>query len=148
MNLPTHTTPFFVYGTLRPDCGNDRLWHGVADAHADNAAFAPGFQLVGRHSAFPYVVPADSVEDVVVGALIYPRPGYEATVARDMDALEGVGYGHYRRHITRVYVFDESGEGPRVVESFIYVPGPRTMVRARAMTRITTGNWKNQEVVA
>ena len=90
--------PIFVYGTLRWQCGNDRLWHGRATSHYDGVAHVVGYALVNS-GGFPYMIPAATGQ--VVGALIVPDDGhYEAVLAR-MDALEGyrpdAEWNHYYR---------------------------------------------------
>jgi gamma-glutamylcyclotransferase (GGCT)/AIG2-like uncharacterized protein YtfP len=86
------TYPFFVYGTLRPGYGNDRLWHGRAHDRHDGECYVTGFRLVGR--GFPYAIPAEGAE--AVGALIVPDADHYEDVTRDLDRLEGVPTHYYR----------------------------------------------------
>lgn len=99
----TNTTdlrlPFFVYGTLRPDQGNDRIWHNVAEPVGDGVVFVQGFRLVGR--GFPYAVPTDPAT-VTIGCLVVPHPDWYWEVMGRMDQLEGVG-SHYNRIVVPVW---------------------------------------------
>ena len=86
-------TPVFVYGTLRPGCGNDRLWRKWATAAHDGDAYVHGYRLV-HNGAFPYAVTDE--ESVTVGCLVYPLPAFEQDLMARLDALEGVPH-HYDR---------------------------------------------------
>lgn len=89
--------PVFVYGTLRPGHGNDRVWQGRAYAAFDGKCKVIGYRLVD--TGFPYMIPAKS--DQTFGCLIVPLPEhYDAVLAR-MDALEGVPH-HYTRETIAV----------------------------------------------
>jgi len=108
----TDTTPIFVYGTLRPDCGNDVLWRGKAHARFDGLAILPRFRLVSG-GAFPFALP-DADADAV-GALIVPNDGeYDEVLAR-MDRLEG-----YPRFYDRLMVAVDTPDG--IVKAWVYTP--------------------------
>lgn len=104
--------PVFVYGTLRPGCGNDSLWVRRAACRYDGDCFVAGFRLV-TNGAFPYALPAE--DEVSVGALVYPHPAAEAEVMARLDALEGVPH-HYERLSVDVATPDG------VVAAWMYVP--------------------------
>lgn len=91
--------PFFVYGTLRPGQGNDRLWRGDAVAFDDGECIVKGYRLVGRGS-IPYAVRAEGKQ--VVGCLVDPFVDAYANVARALDGLEGYPV-HYDRIVVDVY---------------------------------------------
>lgn len=94
--------PYFVYGTLRPRCGNSRFWRDCrATARHDGDARAPGYRLVAR--GIPYAVRGDQW-DKVLGALIYPADDYDDQIALrwSLDALEAHP-DHYQRVATVVY---------------------------------------------
>jgi gamma-glutamylcyclotransferase (GGCT)/AIG2-like uncharacterized protein YtfP len=110
--------PIFVYGTLRWQCGNDRLWHGRAVSHHDGRAYVIGYALAD-HGFFPYLVAASSAQ--TVGALIVPADEHYDDVLADMDHLEGYEpgrrYNHYERII--VVVFTPDGQYRR---AWTYLP--------------------------
>lgn len=78
--------PFFVYGTLRPEQGNDHCWQGYARAVGDGLSHVNGFRLV-HNGAFPYALPCPG--DAVVGAVIVPTDDTYEYVLDRMDRLEG-----------------------------------------------------------
>jgi len=127
--------PFFVYGTLRPNCGNDRRWHGLAMPYGDGAVYVRGFRLVGR--GFPYAIPADA-DTWTTGCLIVPTPGNYDEVRRGLDQLEGLPH-HYSRHITAVY------EGPNdqlPMAAWIYVPADVDEYHLN-MAEVPGNDWHN-----
>ena len=109
---PTVITQAFVYGTLRPRCGNDRLWQDRATARHDGECFVLGHKLVTR-GWFPYLVPAVTAQ--TIGALIVPHPGQLDEVLARMDILEGVPH-HYER--TTIAVLTPDG----IERAWTYVP--------------------------
>ena len=104
--------PFFVYGTLRPGHGNARLWAGRATARYDGTAIAHNFSL--STVGFPYANPTQGARSV--GALIVPHAAEYEFIRRQMDALEGVEFGHYSRITTAI----ETPEG--WIVAWMYVP--------------------------
>lgn len=90
--------PVAVYGTLRPGWGNSRLWRGKGTELA--VGHVNGYKLVGR--GFPYAVPTKGATSVV--SIIRPEPEHYYEVLADMDALEGVDFGHYKRVDVEVQV--------------------------------------------
>ena len=109
--------PIAVYGTLRPGCGNDRLWHGLAEARYDGDVELRGFMLVSN-GGFPYLLADDG--SVTVGALIEPAADEYEYVLRRMDGLEGYHPGSRHNHYERVHVVVHTPEGP--VLAWTYVP--------------------------
>jgi len=67
--------PFAVYGTLRPGCGNDRLWQG--NAAPIGLGHVTGFRLVSN-GAFPYAVPTEDQRIVV--EMVMPHVGRYADI--------------------------------------------------------------------
>lgn len=108
--------PVFVYGTLRPGCGNDRLWRGRAVTIHDGTAILVGYKLV-TNGHFPYMIPATTAQ--TVGTLIVPDDEHYDDVLDRMDMLEGVPR-HYLR--IRVAVLVEGGEP---CFAWTYVPATR-----------------------
>lgn len=108
----TMTYPCFVYGTLRPGHGNDRLWRGRARDQYDGEVYVAGYRLVGR--GFPYAVPEPAAE--AVGCLIVPDTEQYDDVMLDLDRLEGVP-----SHYTRELVVAVTPEGWRC--AWMYVAG-------------------------
>lgn len=82
----TEQLPIFVYGTLRPGCGNDRLWRGRATVVNTEPAVCPGLRLV-TGGAFPYALPHADSE--TIGDVITANPGEWAELIADLDMLEG-----------------------------------------------------------
>jgi gamma-glutamylcyclotransferase (GGCT)/AIG2-like uncharacterized protein YtfP len=85
--------PVAVYGTLRVGQPNADLWDGKAVASTGWAI--RGYRLVGAGRGFPYAVPADEDEKIVVDLLALYTADAVATLAR-LDRLEGVPH-HYDR---------------------------------------------------
>lgn len=89
--------PYFVYGTLRPRCGNSTWWRECGGVPLfDGDAVAYGFKLIAR--AIPYAVMTGYDEDRVVGTLILPPDDLEdqVTIRFGLDRLEGHPH-HYER---------------------------------------------------
>lgn len=104
--------PIFVFGTLRPGYGNDRLWHGYADDVCDGTAILRDHRLVSN-GAFPYCLPAEG--QYAIGTLIVPHVhNYQAVLSR-MDALEGVPH-HYTRRVCMVETPDS------IIQAHYYIP--------------------------
>jgi len=102
--------PFAVYGTLRPGCGNDRLWQG--NAAPIGLGHVTGFRLVSN-GAFPYAVPTEDQRIVV--EMVMPHVGRYADILWRMDALEGVPHHYTRERVTVAH----RGE---TTECWMYVP--------------------------
>lgn len=88
--------PYFVYGTLRPRCGNSSWWRETgAVALFDGEVIAPGFKMICR--SIPFAVPSGD-DDFVVGALIMPSDDYGEMLGLrfNLDRLEGHP-SHYER---------------------------------------------------
>ena len=111
--------PYFVYGTLRPGVGNDRLWHGLADPVGDGEVTASGFIMVA--SGIPWAIHTGRDLDKIVGCLIVPRPDdwdSAAELRRRLDGLEGHPFS-YERMPTPVLV------DRRKIWAWIYSPTHR-----------------------
>lgn len=107
--------PYFVYGTLRPRCGNSEWWRECGGvALFDGEVRAYGFKMIAR--AIPYAVRSDEY-DHVVGALIMPSDDkYEQVALRfNLDRLEG-----HPRHYERIEADIETPDG--VCVAWIYSP--------------------------
>lgn len=116
---PMH--PTFVYGTLRPNQGNDRLWKDEGYAIADGYAWVEGFRLVTQ-GFYPYAIPDAS--ESITGALIAPDPDcYDGVMAR-LDRLEGVPM-HYKRVLVPVMFVGYDWQDLRT-EAWLYVPADPT----------------------
>ena len=104
--------PVFVFGTLRPGCGNDRRWHDIAVSACNGTAVLRDHRLV-TNGSFPYCLPAEGEQ--TVGCLIVPRVGQTRAALESMDALEGVPV-HYNRKRCTVEV------PGAIVQAWYYVP--------------------------
>lgn len=116
--------PYFVYGTLRPRCGNSSWWRDCGGmALFDGEAKAYGFKMIAR--AIPYAVMSFD-DDFVVGALIMPPDDLDDQVAMRfyLDRLEG-----HPRHYKRIEADIEIPLG--VCEAWIYSP----------VTHVPDGQW-------
>jgi gamma-glutamylcyclotransferase (GGCT)/AIG2-like uncharacterized protein YtfP len=131
------TLPFFVYGTLRPDMGNQRVWVGRAWAEYDGEAHALGFRLVGAGRAFPYAIRTDNPTDVTYGAIIRTVPGHYHATLEAMDHLEG-----YPTHYDREPINVNTPHG--VVRAWVYTPptDPFTQHRLGTETEVPGGDWR------
>ena len=84
-----------VYGTLRKNCGNDRLLLG---SEFIGTVSVKGYYMFSN-LAFPYAIPSswvrtrEPISDVIVGEIYDIN---DETLAA-LDKLEGVAYGHYTR---------------------------------------------------
>jgi gamma-glutamylcyclotransferase (GGCT)/AIG2-like uncharacterized protein YtfP len=83
--------PVAVYGTLRVGQPNAGLWRGRAWASTGWAV--RGYRLVGAGRGFPYAIPADEDDMIVVDLLTLDG----LDVLARLDRLEGVDHGHYDR---------------------------------------------------
>jgi len=120
----------FVYGTLRPGCGNDRLWQGTGTtAHL---AVATGIRLHGLGRAFPYAV--EATEDVTFGTLLIFPEAERAALLQRFDWLEGTPH-HYVRQTVRVATFD----GHR--SAWVYLAADEA--RATALPPVPGNDWTN-----
>jgi gamma-glutamylcyclotransferase (GGCT)/AIG2-like uncharacterized protein YtfP len=108
--------PYFVYGTLRPRCGNSHWWRECgASAYYDCEAMAYGFKLVAR--TIPYALYTGDSTDFVVGALILPSDEWDEQVELryNLDRLEG-----HPNHYERVETDIETPDG--WCTAWIYTP--------------------------
>lgn len=135
------STPFFVYGTLKPGESNyERLLSGRTAAEIP--ARLEGAALYSN-GAYPYLViaPDADAEDVAHGYLIYPADaGYPAVLA-ELDHLEGYVEGRAGNEYERVAVQTLTADGP--VEAWVYVAGatPLARIRRGELQRIGGGVW-------
>jgi gamma-glutamylcyclotransferase (GGCT)/AIG2-like uncharacterized protein YtfP len=121
-NMHNQQLPIFVYGTLRPGCGNEGRWLNRATPYDDGKCFAIGIGLFGGASMpFPY---ASTVHgEQTVGCLIVPQKDLYDAVLADMDQLEGVP-NHYQRTTVAVIV------GDSITPAWIYTTAdPGTITR-------------------
>jgi gamma-glutamylcyclotransferase (GGCT)/AIG2-like uncharacterized protein YtfP len=115
-----------VYGTLRPGCGNDRLWQGSANVIADGW-FIAGYRLVSN-GAFPYAIPTGDRADESRVTLVMPHLAeYDEVLAR-LDMLEGVPT-HYVRSM--VECRDPEDRGGGFVVAWLYEPAHPEFEAAR-----------------
>ncbi|MFF5265367.1 gamma-glutamylcyclotransferase [Actinomadura viridis] len=84
--------PVFVYGTLRRGEGNHRLL--VPHAVAIHPAELTGHRLYSQ--GLPYVASGDAA-DAVVGEIVRLNPQTYDIAMKQLDGLEGVDHGMYRR---------------------------------------------------
>jgi gamma-glutamylcyclotransferase (GGCT)/AIG2-like uncharacterized protein YtfP len=89
--------PVFVYGTLRTGQGNHRVLR--PHAAAIHPAILPGHRLFGN--GLPYAAPG-GVRDAVIGELVSLFPGTYDQALQELDGLEGIEYGLYRREALQV----------------------------------------------
>lgn len=128
-------TPIFVYGSLRPNMGNDGWWTGIATPHHDGNAYVDGFRLV-HNGAFPYAI--ESEGSTTVGCLLYPDPDWGDLVLKNFDTLEGFPR-HYDRKIVQVTI-----PGRSVSAWMYYVPADRTWITARCKP-VPNNDWSDSQ---
>lgn len=90
-----HPRAVFVYGTLRPGNGNDRLWRGRDKSHRN--ATVDGFTVYDG-GGFPYALETET-NAPAVGTLIEFSKSNWPDVLASLDRLEGYP-DHYRRVVT------------------------------------------------
>lgn len=132
----------FVYGTLRPACGNHGLLQGAALREQD--ADAPGLALCAAPRAgFPYATP--DPDGTVHGTLCHIPDRLWPPVRNRLDALEGYDprwphTGHYLRRRWTVIAADGD-----TYQAWIYLAGPHVSVAA--LPRIPSGDWLQHTIV-
>jgi gamma-glutamylcyclotransferase (GGCT)/AIG2-like uncharacterized protein YtfP len=121
--------PYAVYGTLRPNCGNDRLWDGIANL--GSVGVVEGYKMVtGMSMSFPYALPAPHSRIVV--ELLYPVEGYSRVLRDRFDTLEGYP-NFYGRDVVKVHtVWGDC-------EAWLYVP--RSSVCLGDIVDVPSGDW-------
>lgn len=136
-NLPAEPLPpqlpVFVYGTLRPGCGNYRLLAGATTA--ERTATISGYRMVSN-GGFPYIL-NDTPESVVTGTLVDVDPALWERVLPNLDALEGTPH-HYERLVQPVQVDGET------VEAYVYVPPKADQHLYADLAPIESGNWEDR----
>lgn len=107
--------PVFVYGTLRPGCGNF-AWTLAGNTAAITPATLDGATMY-RGPGFPYVAAGDGV---VVGDLIDITADRYDDVLATLDGLEGYRPGHRGgSHYDRVQCTVMTPDGPR--QAWVYM---------------------------
>jgi gamma-glutamylcyclotransferase (GGCT)/AIG2-like uncharacterized protein YtfP len=105
--------PYFVYGTLRPGFGNDRIWINAGGrVELDGIASVRGFRMTA--GGIPFAIPSDDRADTIVGAIVHP-PRLDLDLCYELrQRLDGLeGYPHlYDRKVVEV--------GPTGAEAWIY----------------------------
>lgn len=119
--------PIAVYGTLRPEGGNDWLWRDRATS--TGTGLVQGFRLV-TNGGFPYALP--SATDTITVSLIEPAAEHYEEVLGDMDMLEGVPH-HYNRRAVVV----ETLTGDVVAWMFV----PVHLHRVASLPPVEGGDW-------
>ncbi len=129
--------PWFVYGTLRPDCGNDKWsWQGCATALYDGEALAEDYcMVVSEHAGFPYAVRRPG--GVLKGALIQPDEGAYDYIMTAFDQLEGYVPGERHSHYERSSVDVTTPDG--IVTAWIYHIDPAKL--GTRATVVASGDW-------
>lgn len=111
------TQHVFVYGSLKSGKWNNPVLGG--SKKVTDVVTVEDFLLTD--CGFPYLIPEEALGDSVRG-LAAPVRGELWSVTEDevmesLDALEGVGWGHYQHKSISVY----TGDG-KVLEALAYVP--------------------------
>jgi gamma-glutamylcyclotransferase (GGCT)/AIG2-like uncharacterized protein YtfP len=105
----------FVYGTLKNGYGNNRLLQG--ETFIGEAVTIP-HEYTMIDGGFPYVL---------LGGVFHIKGELWAVEHEDtilsLDALEGVRYDHYKRHITDVKLVKANGD---VYSAIMYVASDNT----------------------
>lgn len=84
------TLPYFVYGTLRPGLGNDKVWiRNDATVLFDGEATVSGWEMVVN--GIPYAYPINDHDKKITGALILPSDDFHESqwLRIALDSLEG-----------------------------------------------------------
>ena len=127
-NIPVATDKkmhkVMVYGTLRKNCGNDRLLVG---SECIGTFVVPGYRMFSA-GGFPYCIKVDNMDETIVTEVYLVD---DSTLA-SLDSLEGVSYNHYDRVPVERKGFED-------VE--IYTPHRTTQVQD--LPRVKNGDWKD-----
>lgn len=123
-----------VYGTLRTDCGNDRLWRGRAESWGTDT-MRP-FRMT-TNGGYPYAIPDDDADTIVV-ELLHPDPDNRHALMADLDSLEG-----YPRHYNRIVAITDEGNA-----AWMYVPSDATMEYAAGLRPVPSGDWTEYSATA
>ena len=93
---------FAVYGTLRPDCGNDHVWYNLGHV-AIGGFYVEGFVLVYSFgNFFPYAIKdPDQSRRVVVDILCPLSSRHYPLLLESLDKLEGYPH-HFEREVVPV----------------------------------------------
>jgi gamma-glutamylcyclotransferase (GGCT)/AIG2-like uncharacterized protein YtfP len=127
--------PFAVYGTLRPGCGADDLWAGLASLISPTPFLVHHYRLE-THGAFPFAMLAEDRSSTIVVDLIVPRDAEAERILLDrFDRYEGVP-----RLYRRVEVAAYDPASPRAVRAWLYEP--TNPGDHRPLTVIPSGDWK------
>ena len=118
--------PYAVYGSLRPGCGNDVLWHGRAVA-SEQSFRVEGFRLV-TSTGLGYPFALRSSRDSICVDLIYPKSEWAFELRKDLDRLEG-----YPDFYTRTSVNVEG------VTALLYLPAEPQ--RYSHLQPVLDGDW-------
>lgn len=127
----THFYPVFVYGTLRKGEGNHRIIQPYIDSMLPAALSDANLYDLG---AFPAVSDGDGyVIGELYGLKNYGRDNYAEGI-QELDWLEGVGSGLYKRELRTV--IDNRGG---VWRAWVYLAGQT--IRLAEKKRIASGDW-------
>lgn len=125
--------PIFVFGTLRPGCGNDHVYRGLAVSNLDGLATLADHRLVSN-GAFPYCIPAEG--ETTTGALIITTAGMWPEAMAAMDLLEGVPM-----HYDRVECTVTTPDGD--IRAWYYLPDH--WQNYAGLDRVPNNDWSDRE---
>lgn len=134
--------PVFVYGTLRPGCGN-YSWALEGKTVQEQEGFLPGTSMYSN-GGFPYVI--EDGGEGVVGTLIDIDPNALNDTMSQLDMLEGMSHGleddmnHYNRYQRFIQIADKY-----FVKAWVYMPPKVDYDRIREVnTHLEDGDWMNR----
>jgi gamma-glutamylcyclotransferase (GGCT)/AIG2-like uncharacterized protein YtfP len=134
----TDRLPFFVYGTLRRDCGNHG-WALDGRTSSERPATMPG-AVMHDNGGFPYVT-LDPTGDTVLGEVMVVPDEHYADVLSDLDGLEGYHPDRADNHYDRIIVTVTLADGS-TMRAYTYVVAPRYAARLSLLPVISDGDWK------
>ncbi len=143
--------PFFFYGTLKPG-GVNYEHYRLAEAVVDTAPATLDRAALYTDGTYPFVamLPDATARDLVQGFVMTLADAEYARLLGEIDDLEDYRPGApvEESWLVRRVATVRLATGERV-EAWMYEAGPRVsaQIAAGELTRITSGDWPNDETV-
>lgn len=130
---------FAVYGTLRPDCVNDRVWYNLGQVMPDSF-YVEGFVIVFSYGNwFPYAIKvADKSRRVVVDLLVPYGPTHSLILLENLDRLEG----HPNHFVREVVQVKRTSTNETVANCWMYMHHKPEILGE--MVEVSFGDWKRR----